>query len=177
MPKISFNLSKESINKAREEIKEATDVEKIEEIFVNDMLEKAQKYAVEKLNDMRIYGDTEYTSLIDTIKIDKYNPNTKTAAIKVGEVGVYVEFGTGVVGSRTPHSLMSSMSYDANGHGDAGWWYPTDESDPNPHKWTDPGGTLRAWTRGMPSRPFMYETMLWLQKQLGKNYTVTFVVR
>ena len=116
MPKISFDLSKESINKAREQIKENFTTEE-NEAQINDILEQAQKYAIEKLNDMKIYGDTDYSSLIDSIKIDKYNPNTKTAAIKVGEVGVYVEFGTGVVGSRTPHSLMSSMSYDANGHG------------------------------------------------------------
>lgn len=176
MPKISFDLSKESINRARVKIKEALRTEDNEE-YINDVLEQAKQYAIEKLNDMRIYGDTDYANVISGMQIQKYNPHTKTAAFKVGEIGLYVEFGTGVVGSRTPHSLMSSMSYDANGHGDKGWWYPTDESDPNPHKWTDPNGVLRAWTRGMPSRPFMYETMLWLQKKLGKKYTVTFVVR
>ena len=177
MPKITFNLSKESINKAREQIKEALKAQNNEEEYINDILEQARQYAIEKLNDMRIYGDTEYSALTDVLTIQKYNPFTKSASLRVGEVGVYVEFGTGIKGKQTPHGLMSSMSYDANGHGEAGWWYPTTEDDPNPIKWTDPNGVLRAWTQGMPSRPFMYETMLWLQKKLGKKYTVTFVVR
>lgn len=180
MPKISFNLSKESINRARVKIQEvlkAQENEEYTEEYINDVLEQAKIYAIEKLNDMRIYGDTEYSALTETLTIQKYNSFTKSAALRVGEVGVYVEFGTGIKGKQSPHGLMSSMSYDVNGHGEAGWWYPTDESDPNPHKWTDPNGVLRAWTQGMPSRPFMYETMLWLQKKLGKKYTVTFVVR
>lgn len=176
MPKINFNLSKESINEARRKIKEVLKVQDNEE-YINDVLEQAKQYAIEKLNDMRIYGDTDYANLLDGLEIQKYNKATKTASIRVGEIGVYVEFGTGIKGQQSPHGLMSSMSYDAHGHGDAGWWYPTTESDPNPYKWTDPNGVLRAWTKGMPSRPFMYETMLWLQEKLGKNYTVTFVVR
>lgn len=176
MPKISFDLSKESINKARKEIKEALVVQDNEE-YINDILEQAKEYAIEKLNDMRIYSGTDYANVISGMQIQKYNSNTKTAAFKVGEIGMYVEFGTGVVGQRTSHNLRSSANYDINGHGDKGWWYPTTETDPNPHKWTDPDGVLRAWTKGMPSRPFMYETMLWLQEKLGKNYTVTFVVR
>ncbi|MGN1108684.1 MAG: hypothetical protein ACI4RK_04810 [Oscillospiraceae bacterium] len=48
--------------------------------------------------------------------------------------------------------------YDINQHGELGWWYPTDSADPNPYKYTAKNGTTYAWTRGMPSRPFMYET-------------------
>lgn len=73
---------------------------------------------------------------------------------------VYVEFGTGVMGSGSPHpSGMPGWVYDINGHGQAGWWYPTDASDPNPVKHQSAkDGSWWAWTRGMPSRPFMYET-------------------
>lgn len=73
---------------------------------------------------------------------------------------VYVEFGTGIKGAGSPHpdTAILGWKYDVNNHGELGWWYPTDESDPNPYKSRSKDGSLYAWTRGMPSRPFMYET-------------------
>ncbi|MBQ8279762.1 MAG: hypothetical protein IJZ23_07985 [Roseburia sp.] len=58
----------------------------------------------------------------------------------------YVEFGTGIVGSENPHpeSGLTNWKYDINAHGEAGWHYFKDG------EW--------HWTKGMPSRPFMYET-------------------
>lgn len=78
------------------------------------------------------------------------------------EYAVYVEFGTGVVGEKNPHpnygGYTLGYNYDHNGHGELGWWYPTDESDINPTKYYAKDGNLYAWTRGIPSRPFMYNT-------------------
>ena len=73
---------------------------------------------------------------------------------------VYVEFGTGIKGAGSPHpdTAILGWKYDINQHGELGWWYPTDSSDPNPYKYQAKNGTLYAWTKGMPSRPFMYET-------------------
>ena len=58
----------------------------------------------------------------------------------------FVEFGTGVVGKSNPHpdTGLANWKYDTNNHGEAGWWYFNDG------EW--------HWTKGMPSRPFMYET-------------------
>lgn len=58
----------------------------------------------------------------------------------------FVEFGTGIVGSENPHpdTNIANWKYDVNEHGDAGWHYYKDG------EW--------HWTKGMPSRPFMYET-------------------
>lgn len=58
----------------------------------------------------------------------------------------FVEFGTGIVGIENPHpeTGLANWKYDVNDHGDAGWWYFNDG------EW--------HWTKGMPSRPFMYET-------------------
>lgn len=72
---------------------------------------------------------------------------------------LFVEFGTGVRGEQSPHPRP--WNYDVNGHGEQGWWYPTDNSDPNPIKRYGAGGSVWAWTAGMPSRPFMYEAWLW----------------
>lgn len=58
----------------------------------------------------------------------------------------FVEFGTGIVGSENPHPDTGSINwkYDVNKHGEKGWFYLLDG------KW--------HWTKGMPSRPFLYET-------------------
>lgn len=69
----------------------------------------------------------------------------------------FVEFGTGVRGASAPHPTLP-WAYDIHGHGDSGWWYPTDATDPNPTKRQAPDGSFWAWTKGMPSRPFMYDT-------------------
>ena len=62
------------------------------------------------------------------------------------EWAIYVEFGTGIVGSENPHpeAGLANWKYDINAHGEAGWHYFKDG------EW--------HWTKGMPSRPFMYET-------------------
>lgn len=71
---------------------------------------------------------------------------------------VFVEFGTGVVGSGKPHPDISiaGWKYDVNGHGELGWWYPDDE------------GKLH-WTKGMPSRPFMFNTAQQLRRIIVKT--------
>lgn len=56
----------------------------------------------------------------------------------------FVEFGTGIVGSENPHPEVNGWKYDVNEHGEKGWFYFKDG------EW--------HWTKGMPSRPFMYET-------------------
>lgn len=92
-------------------------------------------------------------------KIDVHNINNKGIRITVdSEYAVYIEFGTGIVGSSHPHP--HPWVYDVNGHGEKGWYYPTTENDPNPHKHYY-NGVLYAWTKGQRSRPFMYNTWLW----------------
>lgn len=69
----------------------------------------------------------------------------------------FVEFGTGVTGSRNHHPDTSLVGwrYDVNEHGDAGWFYFKDG------EW--------HWTKGMISRPFMYETGRGLRKLISKT--------
>lgn len=79
-----------------------------------------------------------------------------------GEHAMFVEYGTGIVGETSvAHPKPNGWIYDINEYGDKGWWYPTTESDPNPYKWRNEFGSLYAWTAGMPSRPFMYDTWKW----------------
>lgn len=68
----------------------------------------------------------------------------------------FVEFGTGITGSENPHpdTSIANWKYDVNEHGDAGWHYYKDS------EW--------HWTKGMPSRPFMYETAMDLTNLVPK---------
>lgn len=66
----------------------------------------------------------------------------------------YVEFGSGVVGANSPHPDpgIAGWKYDIHGHGDLGWYYFKDG------EW--------HWTKGMPSRPFMYQTAMDLRSRI-----------
>ena len=83
-----------------------------------------------------------------------YSPKYNVGIIKAGaRYAAYVEFGTGVVGSSSPHPNHQGWQYDVNAHGDDGWVYYND----------DVGGF--RWTKGFKSRPFMYNTARELEKE------------
>ena len=58
----------------------------------------------------------------------------------------FVEFGTGITGSENPHPNpgLANWKYDTNSHGEKGWYYFKNG------EW--------HWTKGMPSRPYLFET-------------------
>lgn len=68
----------------------------------------------------------------------------------------FVEFGTGIRGAESPHPDTSIIGwkYDVNEHGEKGWFYFKE------NEW--------HWTKGMPSRPFMYETNMELMQEVTK---------
>lgn len=78
----------------------------------------------------------------------------------------FVEFGTGQVGKDNsyPYPLPEGVNWEYNsgekiipiGPGQYGWFYPGDDG-----RW--------YFTQGMPSRPFMYETLLELMKTVEKT--------
>lgn len=93
----------------------------------------------------------------------EYKGSTRVGAIFCvvadSEHAVFVEFGTGIVGQQSPYPGNLPMVY-AQGKtirqladGRYGWFYPADNG-----QW--------YFTEGMPSRPFMYETSLELQKKV-----------
>lgn len=68
---------------------------------------------------------------------------------------IFCEFGTGIVGAQNPHPevAIAGWRYDVNEHGQLGWWYIG--RDGKSH-----------WTKGMPSRPYMYETAKMLRSMV-----------
>ncbi len=92
-----------------------------------------------------------------------YSPALNAGFVRViSDHVAFVEFGTGVTGLISPHKngeylAKSGWQYNVGTKifvtkdGEMGWIYPTDD------------GGFR-FTDGMPSRPFMYETALGLQR-------------
>lgn len=91
--------------------------------------------------------------LID--RIDSEYRGESGYVVSASDHATYVEFGTGVVGSTSPHPLAapSGWQYDVNEHGVAGWWYYDKEGN-------------RRWTAGMESRPYMYDTAAMLKNRV-----------
>jgi len=91
------------------------------------------------------------------------------------EYAMYVEFGTGLVGANNPHPNPSfngeDWEYDVNEHGEKGWWYPTTADDPNPtKKYSASEDMWFAKTKGMPARPFMYNTWRYSRLIITKTF-------
>ena len=98
--------------------------------------------------------DAVYTGELKNSIEGYYSPISNVGIIKAGTYyAAYVEFGTGVVGSQSPHPNPQGWQYDINAHGDKGWIYYDDEN-----------GQFR-WTKGFKSRPFMYNTARQLEKE------------
>ena len=141
MPIIRCVLTRESLDDAIAKVKEYRDrLDKADEAIVKRLTNDGAKQAQELVSYMNAVDTGELMGSI------MGEANGKTGRITAGtDHAAYVEFGTGVVGAGSPHPNPVGWAYDVNGHGDAGWYYPGDD------------GKLH-WTRGMPSRPYMYDT-------------------
>lgn len=118
-----------------------------------EFADRMKSKMIERLNYYGLGG----SEIVNSITID--NVGDDGIYIRVGtDYAIYVEYGTGIVGSWNPHP--KPWEYDINGHSYKGWYYPTTESDPNPYKHVY-NGQLYGFTRGMESRPFMYDTWIW----------------
>lgn len=154
MKAIKVRLSAEGVKQAVQELREyQAKVQAAASAIVEALASAGEEFAV-----AAVLPFAETGQLASSIKAET-GGNVGFVKCSCG-YAVYVEFGTGIKGAGSPHpdTAILGWKYDINQHGELGWWYPTDNADPNPYKYTAKNGTTYAWTRGMPSRPFMYET-------------------
>ena len=151
---VSFELTEAGIDRAIRHVKVFKYIflrkcDKLLEVLTDTGVEIA-KLQVRQL-------DAVYTGdLMNSIE-GFYSPNSQVAIIKAGAYyAVYVEFGTGVVGSQSPHPIPNGWQYDKNNHGDKGWVYYDEKQD------------KFKWTKGFKSRPFMYNTARQLEKECAR---------
>lgn len=148
-------------------------------------IERLQKNR-RKLNDAVYAGIKEieqkvYSKLIENMEIYKIDSQRILASTRVYNINkhlfidvntthaIFLEYGTGIMGKQNPHPKPSRNNwiYDTGGKGYSGWWYPTtkDAISRYPHQITSViDGQLYAFTRGQPSRPFVYKTWLYATK-------------
>ena len=106
--------------------------------------------------------------LLDSIEHGVFDRKSGFGIIKAtAYYAIFVEYGTGMIGAMNPHPEAgeAGWDYDVNGRGEKGWIY---------YGWD----FKKHWTRGMPSRPFMYNTMMTLKdlaEQEGTRIIGTYI--
>lgn len=141
---ISLSLNEKSIDEAIKKLDDyAKRVDELPSKVVKRLSEDGAKQAQEIAMYMNAYDSGELVNGI----ISEASGN-KGKIISTAPHSAFVEMGTGIVGKEKPNQNGSipGWVYDVNEHGESGWTY-FNEKDGKYH-----------WTKGMPSRPFMYDT-------------------
>ena len=159
---IPIELSKKSLEQAKKL------VQKYENSYkkgVNNSIRVATEKAYQRVIDNCIASGT-YNNLSNYTSAIQWEFDEKTNVGKVwvksegiGSPGLVIilhEFGTGIRGTANDYAEAHGYTINESGKGAEGWWYPTTESDPNPYKWVDGDGQLRALTHGVPSYLMFY---------------------
>lgn len=148
---IKVKLSPKSIGNAIDELNAyKREVEQKAKLLVATLAERGAEIARAKIVEMGAVDTANLLGSVESVLIGN------VGYIRVNaDYGVFVEFGTGIVGEGSPHALAGEFDwqYDVNEHGEAGWHFPADDG---------------SWpiTKGQPSRPFMYETAQQLRAEL-----------
>ena len=150
---IEFELSKNDINRAIREVRH--------------FQEELQRQCLELVRALTETG-TEVAKMqvasmdaVDTGELENDIAGVFFPEERIGVVfsptphALFVEYGTGIVGAGTYPSdgeTPQGWEYDYNHHGNAGWVY----KNKNDGKF--------YWTRGYIARPFMLNTLRWLEE-------------
>ncbi len=169
--RIKINLNKKgSLEGGIEELKAYKQrVQERTRLLVQQLTSEGADIARVKIVAMGAYYSGELYSSVSGY----YSPALNAGFVRVtSDHAAFVEFGTGVIGQNNPHkngeylskaawSYASGSNIFTTKDGRVGWIYPTDD------------GEFR-FTEGMPSRPFMYETALELQRKFEEIARVVF---
>ena len=169
MAKMTIELSKQSLERAIKNLQDFADDYK-------KGISNSIKAATERLYQLIIaYCNSEnvgnYTDAIQWEYDEKKNVGrvwvTSEGKESHGLVIILNEFGTGIKGTQDEYANKHGYKVNASGKGQEGWWYPTTESDPNPYKWVDKDGQLRALTHGLPSKHMFYNAFQDVKREFG----------
>lgn len=156
MTKIKMRLTSRSIEEAIREVKQyKQQLDERVKALIRALVDKGVEIAKAQVREL----NAVYTGQLEESITGFFDEETGIGIIRTDcPYAVYVEFGTGVVGQRNPHpEPIEGWEYDVNEHGDAGWWYFNERD----QKW--------HWTKGMKSRPFMYNTLQILKAEAEKG--------
>lgn len=156
---IDMTLDKGSIQQAINEIKQfRKQLQETLTELVNELTKQGAQVAKMQVTSM----DAVDTGYLENSIYGYYDHGKHVGYVFApAPYAFYVEYGTGIVGAVNPHPEASErgIQYDQNNHGNKGWWYPSEDG-----WYLAKDGTKLAWTKGMPARPFMYNTMVWMEE-------------
>jgi hypothetical protein len=149
--KIIFGLSTKEINRAIRELEQyKKELNRKTSLLIEALTDRGVEIAKAQIREL----GAVYTGELEESITGYFNPTVQVGIIRAGApYAIYVEFGTGIVGAGSPHPAPAGWRYDVNNHGEAGWWYFNDRD----QKW--------HWTKGIESRPFMYNTVQILERE------------
>lgn len=152
VPDIKMKLTTRSIEKAINEVKAyKRQLSEKAAALIKALVEAGVEIAKAQVREL----GAVYTGELEESITGFFDPEAGIGIIRAGApYAIYVEFGTGIVGKQNPHPAPEGWKYDINEHGERGWYYFNERD----QKW--------HWTKGMASRPFMYNTLLELQRQV-----------
>ena len=150
MSKFNVRLSVKSIDGLLSQIDSyEKKVEKAGSELTIRLTEQGVSIAQQNAAYMNVYDSGELVN-----KIDSQYEGDKGKVVSGAAHSAFCEFGTGVVGKGSQHpEPMPGWTYDVNEHGEEGWWYYDDQGN-------------KRWTKGMPSRPYMYDTARMLRNMV-----------
>lgn len=148
---IDMDLSTQSINRAIKEV----------QAFRNELKAKCWELVQALTMEGAEIAKMQVVSMdaFDTGELEQsiqgmFFPGERCGFVIAGApYAIYVEYGTGIIGKESPHpEADGNYDYDVHQHGDGGWVYKSDKD-----------GQFH-WTAGYVSRPFMYNTLRWLEE-------------
>jgi phage gpG-like protein len=151
MKKITIQLSEESIKAAIKELNAyKRELSQKARILVQRLIDAGVEIAKQEVMTLGAFDSGELRDSLDGLM---YTDGAHGIIFTNCGHAAFVEFGTGVVGAGSPHPTMP-WQYDVNDHGEKGWVYYDEKQ-----------GRFR-WTKGMPSRPYMYLTARQLEERV-----------
>lgn len=161
---IDISLNRSSLDRAIREIRECQrQLTEAMNALVQELADQGAQVAKMQVASFEAVDSGE---LLHSI-YGYYDPDSRIGYVIAGAAhAFYVEYGTGIIGAIEQHPLASEAGWEymvgehikAGPGGHIGWWY--DKSSDG----TFSGNGDYHWTRGQPSRPFMYNTLVWLEE-------------
>lgn len=156
MSSFKIGLSESGIDSVLKSIKEyQSKLKSAAPEIVKRLTEQGVSIAKQNASYMDIYDSGELVNGIQAEYAGAFGVNTAVGKVhSTAPHSAFCEFGTGVVGQGSPHpNPRPGWVYDENQHGEEGWWYYNDQGE-------------KRWTKGMPSRPYMYDTARMLRNMV-----------
>lgn len=161
--KLTIDLSdKKSIENTIAKLKSIKLGTEFDNKVVNNLVNICHEKCFENLESEKIYPNTQFREVKKSIT--KQDAVNGVGYVKIGYPAIMVEFGTGVLGASTRNSALQKLNFSDENDTSDSWVYETDAGASNPYKWQEDNGNWYGWTHGVKSRPFAYNSALYVRE-------------